>query len=41
MSGAGMFEETMQYRDAEHGGVSYYIEGYTGASGECHVWGNG
>ncbi|MFH0760121.1 MAG: SusC/RagA family TonB-linked outer membrane protein [Bacteroidota bacterium] len=34
MTGAGMFEETLQYRDAEHGGVSYYIEGYTGASGE-------
>jgi len=34
MTGAGMFEETMQYRDEEHGGVSYYIEGYTGASGE-------
>ncbi len=34
MTGAGMFEETLQYRDEAHGGVSYYIEGYTGAAGE-------
>ncbi len=27
MKGAGMFEETLKYRDAEHGGVSYYIDG--------------
>ncbi len=27
MKGAGMFEETLQYRDAEHGGASYYIDG--------------
>ncbi|MCD6333240.1 MAG: SusC/RagA family TonB-linked outer membrane protein [Bacteroidales bacterium] len=26
MKGAGMFEETLQYRDAEHGGLSYYID---------------
>jgi iron complex outermembrane receptor protein len=25
MKGAGMFEETLQYRDAEHGGTAYYI----------------
>jgi iron complex outermembrane recepter protein len=25
MKGAGMFEETLQYRDEEHGGVAYYI----------------
>lgn len=25
MKGAGMFEETLQYRDAEHGGIQYYI----------------
>jgi iron complex outermembrane receptor protein len=27
MKGAGMFEETLEYRDAEHGGVSYYVNG--------------
>lgn len=26
MKGAGMFEETLKYRDAEHGGLSYYID---------------
>lgn len=26
MTGAGMFESTLQYRDAEHGGLSYRIE---------------
>ncbi len=26
MKGAGMFEETLQYRDAAHGGASYYID---------------
>ena len=30
MKGAGMFEETLKYRDKEHGGVSYYVNG-TGA----------
>jgi len=25
MKGAGMFEETLQYRDAEHGGIQYYV----------------
>ena len=27
MMGAGMFEETMQYRDADNGGVAYYVDG--------------
>ncbi len=26
MKGAGMFEETLKYRDKEHGGISYYID---------------
>jgi iron complex outermembrane receptor protein len=26
MKGAGMFEETLKYRDKEHGGVSYYVD---------------
>jgi len=26
MKGAGMFEETLQYRDAAHGGTAYYID---------------
>lgn len=39
MKGAGMFEETMEYRDAENGGLSYYLNGdgnrvaYDGATG--------
>jgi len=27
MKGAGMFKETLKYRDAEHGGIAYYING--------------
>jgi len=27
MTGAGMFENTMEYRDADHGGVAYYVDG--------------
>jgi len=27
MKGAGMFEETLEYRDEEHGGLAYYYEG--------------
>jgi iron complex outermembrane receptor protein len=27
MKGAGMFEETMKYRDAANGGIAYYIDG--------------
>ncbi|MFV0270004.1 MAG: SusC/RagA family TonB-linked outer membrane protein, partial [Draconibacterium sp.] len=43
MRGAGMFEETLKYRDAENGGVSYYrdtddnpvrYDGATGPNGE-------
>ncbi|SFW33586.1 iron complex outermembrane recepter protein [Sinomicrobium oceani] len=29
MMGAGMLENTMQYRDAEHGGLSYTVDGVT------------
>lgn len=37
--GAGMWEETLKYRDAEHGGLSYYVDAsdhlvrYDGATG--------
>jgi len=27
MTGAGMFENTMDYRDEEHGGIAYYVDG--------------
>lgn len=30
MTGAGMFESTMEYRDADNGGVAYYVDGETG-----------
>lgn len=30
MMGAGMFEESLEYRDAEHGGLSYYVDANSG-----------